>query len=174
MPHSAPGSIPASGASAWCVQWVGGVQAGAGGGLCGADCWVPLTQNDDGGHCCLVNKWSTFLKARLVCSVPGPDGIETHFDELRECVGSVGGRWVTPMVRLHPCALAHGDGHGTLSIWEGEFHCCPTVGEHSPRRCPQPPPGGNMLFLLSQEDVFIQQTQDTKNPVIYAVFSASG
>jgi len=31
-----------------------------------------------------------------------------------------------------------------------------------------------MLFLLSQEDVFIQQTQDTKNPVIYAVFSASG
>lgn len=31
-----------------------------------------------------MNKWSTFLKARLVCSVPGPDGIETHFDELRE------------------------------------------------------------------------------------------
>lgn len=45
---------------------------------------VPLFQNDNGGHCCLVNKWSTFLKARLVCSVPGPDGIETHFDELRE------------------------------------------------------------------------------------------
>lgn len=62
--------------------------------------------NDDGGHCCLVNKWSTFLKARLICSVPGADGIETHFDEL--------------------------------------------------------------------QDVFIQQTQDSKNPVIYAVFSASG
>lgn len=41
-------------------------------------------QNDDGGHCCLVNKWSTFLKARLICSVPGADGMETHFDELRE------------------------------------------------------------------------------------------
>uniref|UniRef100_A0A8C9W7U9 Semaphorin 3F n=1 Tax=Scleropages formosus TaxID=113540 RepID=A0A8C9W7U9_SCLFO len=40
--------------------------------------------NDDGGHCCLVNKWSTFLKARLICSVPGSDGVETHFDELRE------------------------------------------------------------------------------------------
>uniref|UniRef100_A0A8C7M5U3 Semaphorin 3F n=1 Tax=Oncorhynchus kisutch TaxID=8019 RepID=A0A8C7M5U3_ONCKI len=40
--------------------------------------------NDDGGHCCLVNKWSTFLKARLICSVPGADGIETHFDELRD------------------------------------------------------------------------------------------
>lgn len=48
-------------------------------------------QNDDGGHCCLVNKWSTFLKARLVCSVPGEDGIETHFDELRECLAG-GGR----------------------------------------------------------------------------------
>ncbi|XP_060691386.1 semaphorin-3F isoform X1 [Hemiscyllium ocellatum] len=62
--------------------------------------------NDDGGHCCLVNKWSTFLKARLICSVPGPDGIETHFDEL--------------------------------------------------------------------QDIFVQQTQDAKNPIIYAVFSASG
>ncbi|KAG5274243.1 hypothetical protein AALO_G00133920 [Alosa alosa] len=62
--------------------------------------------NDDGGHCCLVNKWSTFLKARLICSVPGVDGVETHFDELR--------------------------------------------------------------------DVFIQKTQDTKNPVIYGVFSVSG
>ncbi|XP_048873421.1 semaphorin-3F-like isoform X1 [Brienomyrus brachyistius] len=62
--------------------------------------------NDDGGHCCLVNKWSTFLKARLVCSVPAADGIETHFDELR--------------------------------------------------------------------DVYIQQTQDTKNPAIYGVFSVSG
>uniref|UniRef100_A0A8C2JWM0 Sema domain, immunoglobulin domain (Ig), short basic domain, secreted, (semaphorin) 3Fa n=1 Tax=Cyprinus carpio TaxID=7962 RepID=A0A8C2JWM0_CYPCA len=40
--------------------------------------------NDDGGHCCLVNKWSTFLKARLICSVTGCDGIETHFDELRK------------------------------------------------------------------------------------------
>uniref|UniRef100_A0A3P8UE79 Sema domain, immunoglobulin domain (Ig), short basic domain, secreted, (semaphorin) 3Fa n=1 Tax=Cynoglossus semilaevis TaxID=244447 RepID=A0A3P8UE79_CYNSE len=74
----------------------------------------PMTQsrigriclNDDGGHCCLVNKWSTFLKARLICSVPGTDGMETHFDELR--------------------------------------------------------------------DVYIQPTQDTRNPVIYGVFSVSG
>uniref|UniRef100_G3P8Z3 Sema domain, immunoglobulin domain (Ig), short basic domain, secreted, (semaphorin) 3Fa n=1 Tax=Gasterosteus aculeatus aculeatus TaxID=481459 RepID=G3P8Z3_GASAC len=74
----------------------------------------PMTQsrigriclNDDGGHCCLVNKWSTFLKARLICSVPGADGVETHFDELR--------------------------------------------------------------------DVYIQPTQDNKNPVIYGVFSVSG
>lgn len=41
-------------------------------------------QNDAGGQRVLVNKWSTFLKARLVCSVPGPGGAETHFDQLGE------------------------------------------------------------------------------------------
>ncbi|NWX94417.1 SEM3E protein, partial [Nothoprocta ornata] len=40
--------------------------------------------NDAGGQRVLVNKWSTFSKARLVCSVPGPGGIDTHFDELED------------------------------------------------------------------------------------------
>uniref|UniRef100_A0AAY5KF18 Sema domain-containing protein n=1 Tax=Esox lucius TaxID=8010 RepID=A0AAY5KF18_ESOLU len=40
--------------------------------------------NDAGGQRVLVNKWSTFIKARLVCSVPGPHGIDTHFDELED------------------------------------------------------------------------------------------
>uniref|UniRef100_A0A8C6YEU4 Uncharacterized protein n=1 Tax=Naja naja TaxID=35670 RepID=A0A8C6YEU4_NAJNA len=40
--------------------------------------------NDDGGQRSLLNKWTTFLKARLVCSVIGEDGVETFFDELRE------------------------------------------------------------------------------------------
>ncbi|NXC44743.1 SEM3G protein, partial [Penelope pileata] len=40
--------------------------------------------NDAGGRRVLVNKWSTFNKARLVCSVPGPGGIDTHFDELED------------------------------------------------------------------------------------------
>uniref|UniRef100_A0AAY4DSX5 Sema domain, immunoglobulin domain (Ig), short basic domain, secreted, (semaphorin) 3Gb n=1 Tax=Denticeps clupeoides TaxID=299321 RepID=A0AAY4DSX5_9TELE len=40
--------------------------------------------NDDGGQRSLVNKWTTFLKARLVCSVIGADGVETYFDELRD------------------------------------------------------------------------------------------
>lgn len=43
------------------------------------------SQNDEGGHKSLVNKWTTFLKARLVCSVMGDDGVETFFDELSEC-----------------------------------------------------------------------------------------
>uniref|UniRef100_A0A3B4TDA0 Sema domain, immunoglobulin domain (Ig), short basic domain, secreted, (semaphorin) 3Aa n=1 Tax=Seriola dumerili TaxID=41447 RepID=A0A3B4TDA0_SERDU len=45
-----------------------------------------LCKNDMGGHRSLVNKWTTFLKARLMCSVPGVNGIDTHFDELRKCV----------------------------------------------------------------------------------------
>jgi len=41
-----------------------------------------LFQNDTGGQRSLVNKWTTFLKARLVCSVMDEDGTETYFDEL--------------------------------------------------------------------------------------------
>ncbi|XP_024602044.1 semaphorin-3G isoform X4 [Neophocaena asiaeorientalis asiaeorientalis] len=40
--------------------------------------------NDAGGQRVLVSKWSTFLKARLLCSVPGPGGAETHFDQLED------------------------------------------------------------------------------------------
>ncbi|KAF3860197.1 hypothetical protein F7725_000452 [Dissostichus mawsoni] len=40
--------------------------------------------NDVGGQRVLVNKWSTFVKARLVCSVPGPHGIDTHFNQLED------------------------------------------------------------------------------------------
>lgn len=43
-----------------------------------------VCKNDIGGQRSLVNKWSTFLKARLVCSIRGSDGIETHFDELQD------------------------------------------------------------------------------------------
>ncbi|KAM6984809.1 semaphorin-3aa [Aplochiton taeniatus] len=43
-----------------------------------------LCKNDLGGHRSLINKWTTFLKARLVCSVPGVNGIDTHFDELQD------------------------------------------------------------------------------------------
>ncbi|XP_045876019.1 semaphorin-3E isoform X2 [Meles meles] len=43
-----------------------------------------LCVNDVGGQRILVNKFSTFLKARLVCSVPGMNGIDTYFDELED------------------------------------------------------------------------------------------
>ncbi|KAG2471117.1 SEM3D protein, partial [Polypterus senegalus] len=41
-----------------------------------------VCKNDVGGKRSLINRWTTFLKARLVCSVPGPNGMETYFDEL--------------------------------------------------------------------------------------------
>ncbi|KAJ6666408.1 hypothetical protein lerEdw1_000682 [Lerista edwardsae] len=41
-------------------------------------------QNDTGGQRSLVNKWTTYLKARLVCSVMDDDGTETYFDELED------------------------------------------------------------------------------------------
>ncbi|XP_062441116.1 ubiquitin carboxyl-terminal hydrolase BAP1 isoform X4 [Rhea pennata] len=40
--------------------------------------------NDAGGQRVLVNKWSTFSKARLVCAVPGPRGVDTRFDALED------------------------------------------------------------------------------------------
>ncbi|XP_062969941.1 semaphorin-3B [Cynocephalus volans] len=42
-----------------------------------------ICRNDVGGQRSLVNKWTTFLKARLVCSMPGVEG-DTHFDLLQD------------------------------------------------------------------------------------------
>ncbi|XP_061642322.1 semaphorin-3D-like isoform X2 [Phyllopteryx taeniolatus] len=43
-----------------------------------------VCKNDVGGRRSLINRWTTFLKARLVCSVPGPSGVHTHFDRLED------------------------------------------------------------------------------------------
>ncbi|XP_076864404.1 semaphorin-3D [Brachyhypopomus gauderio] len=43
-----------------------------------------VCKNDIGGKRSLINRWSTFLKARLLCSVPGPGSLDTHFDELED------------------------------------------------------------------------------------------
>lgn len=76
---------PASAASARSAGWVRAAAAGPW-GRGATPQWPPLApQNDVGGQRSLVNKWTTFLKARLVCAVPGTDGADTHFDELREC-----------------------------------------------------------------------------------------
>uniref|UniRef100_A0A7N6B2T9 Sema domain, immunoglobulin domain (Ig), short basic domain, secreted, (semaphorin) 3B n=1 Tax=Anabas testudineus TaxID=64144 RepID=A0A7N6B2T9_ANATE len=70
-----------------------------------------LCRNDMGGQRSLVNKWTTFLKTRLICSVPGADGSDTYFDELRK--------------------------------------------------------------FTVYSDVFLLQTRDRKNPLVYTVFSTS-
>ncbi|XP_052008895.1 semaphorin-3E isoform X6 [Xyrauchen texanus] len=43
-----------------------------------------VCSNDQGGQRMLVNRWSSFMKTRLICSVAGPNGIDTHFDELED------------------------------------------------------------------------------------------
>lgn len=72
-----------------CIIYFGGVFFDHAGQLHYADygfvtVYVVVFQNDVGGLRSLTNKWTTFLKARLVCSIPGPDGVDTHFDELRK------------------------------------------------------------------------------------------
>ncbi|XP_034295876.1 semaphorin-3D-like [Pantherophis guttatus] len=43
-----------------------------------------VCKNDIGGKRSLINRWTTFLKARLICSIPGLQGTETHFDQLED------------------------------------------------------------------------------------------
>lgn len=43
-----------------------------------------VCKNDVGGRRSLINRWTTFLKARLLCSVTEPSGVDTHFDELED------------------------------------------------------------------------------------------
>ncbi|XP_066499649.1 sema domain, immunoglobulin domain (Ig), short basic domain, secreted, (semaphorin) 3H [Hoplias malabaricus] len=57
-----------------------------------------VCKNDIGGQRSLVNKWSTFQKARIVCSVPGPDGIQTHFDQLQDVFIQYGKHKKNPLI----------------------------------------------------------------------------
>uniref|UniRef100_H3B8Q9 Si:dkey-49n23.1 n=1 Tax=Latimeria chalumnae TaxID=7897 RepID=H3B8Q9_LATCH len=43
-----------------------------------------VCKNDIGGKRSLIHRWTTFLKARLICSVPGPSGMDTYFDEVED------------------------------------------------------------------------------------------
>lgn len=93
-----------------------------------------------------------------MCSVPGEDGIETHFDELRE---HPAGGW-GPMAPTG--AEAAGAGTWGGSPWAGAGRALGLLAMAPSQR----------LLLLLPEDVFVQQTQDVRNPVIYAVFTSSG
>uniref|UniRef100_A0A4W5RWB9 Semaphorin-3C n=1 Tax=Hucho hucho TaxID=62062 RepID=A0A4W5RWB9_9TELE len=72
-------------------------------------------QNDIGGQRSLVNKWTTFLKARMVCSVLEEDGTETHFDELES---------VFLLETDHPKSLlVFGVFTSTSSVFKGSAVC---------------------------------------------------
>ncbi|CAB1346033.1 unnamed protein product [Coregonus sp. 'balchen'] len=63
----------------------------------------------------LVNKWTTFLKARMVCSVLEEDGTETHFDELES---------VFLLETDHPKSLlVFGVFTSTSSVFKGSAVC---------------------------------------------------
>uniref|UniRef100_A0A4W5N7Q9 Semaphorin-3C n=1 Tax=Hucho hucho TaxID=62062 RepID=A0A4W5N7Q9_9TELE len=71
--------------------------------------------NDIGGQRSLVNKWTTFLKARMVCSVLEEDGTETHFDELES---------VFLLETDHPKSLlVFGVFTSTSSVFKGSAVC---------------------------------------------------
>ncbi|XP_014009081.2 semaphorin-3C isoform X2 [Salmo salar] len=71
--------------------------------------------NDIGGQRSLVNKWTTFLKARMVCSVLEEDGTETHFDELES---------VFSLETDHPKSLlVFGVFTSTSSVFKGSAVC---------------------------------------------------
>lgn len=113
-----------------------------------------------GGQRVLVNKWSTFLKARLLCSVPGPGGAETHFNQLGKGVARAGwlwagegsvpvsrGHWWWPSVSQRMCSCC-GPAQGrawrcTLcSAWSGGLPLTPTPGPslHPPASSVEPLP----------------------------------
>ncbi|KAM9075860.1 semaphorin-3B isoform 2-T7 [Megaptera novaeangliae] len=72
-----------------------------------------ICRNDVGGQRSLVNKWTTFLKARLVCSVPGAEG-DTNFDQLQDVfLLSSRDRW-TPLLYAV---------FSTTSIFQGSAVC---------------------------------------------------
>lgn len=97
----------------------------------------------------LVNKWSTFLKARLLCSVPGPGGAETHFDQLgkdmtrargvRAGGGSEpvsGGHWRWPSVSQRTCSCC---GPTRGRAWRCTLCSAPSGGQMaSPHPHPRP------------------------------------
>lgn len=100
-------------------------------------------QNDVGGKRGLINRWSTFLKARLVCSIPGPQGTETHFDQLGECpaLPAAGSNAAPP--RLLPPAR------------------------------PRAALGCLTSTPLFAEDVFLLRTRDPQNPLVFGLFTVS-
>lgn len=105
-----------------------------------------LSQNDVGGQRVLVNKWSTFIKARLVCSVPGPHGIDTHFNQLGETHSST-------------------HAHIRIFIWSCTWLQC-IISAHI-----YTPTHTLTLSFDKTEDVFLMRTKDERNPDVYAIFS---
>uniref|UniRef100_A0A665VLX1 Semaphorin-3C n=1 Tax=Echeneis naucrates TaxID=173247 RepID=A0A665VLX1_ECHNA len=83
--------------------------------------------NDIGGQRSLVNKWTTFLKARMVCSVLEEDGTETHFDELGDVFLK---DWARPHRIRRGGGLTLTNSHVTVvSVFKGSAVCVYTMAD---------------------------------------------
>ncbi|KAG8577067.1 hypothetical protein GDO81_010053 [Engystomops pustulosus] len=146
-----------------------------------------VCKNDIGGQRSLINKWTTFLKARLVCSIPGPDGGDTYFDELQDV-------FLLP-TKDERNPVVYGIFTTTSSIFKASAVCVysmadirgvfngPYAHKESPDhkwvqydgRIPYPRPGtvyvGTVLKVISvakgiwnMEEVLLEELQIFKNP----------
>lgn len=115
-------------------------------------------QNDVGGKRSLINRWSTFLKARLVCSIPGPQGTETHFDQLGECTACLAAGSNAAPPRL------------LLPVRPREVGMASRRPACIPWTCA---PGCLISTPLFAEDVFLLRTRDPQNPLVFGLFTVS-
>ncbi|KAG9329596.1 hypothetical protein JZ751_003508 [Albula glossodonta] len=104
---------------------------------------LPPSQNDIGGQRSLVNKWTTFLKARMVCVVQEQDGTETHFDELGQY----------PEIRIgqsQDCLMECEDLQANAGF-----------------------PVTQKTFALFPESVFLLESEHPKRLLVFAVFTST-
>lgn len=95
-----------------------------------------------------------------MCSIPGPQGTETHFDQLGECTAqSAACSSTAPPPRLLP---AHPREVGMASRMPT---CIPGSGAPAPDRLTSTP--------LFAEDVFLLRSRDPQNPLVFGLFTVS-
>lgn len=95
-----------------------------------------------------------------MCSIPGPQGTETHFDQLgeRTARSAAGSNAVPPQLLLPVCPREAG-----MAWWMPA--CIPWTGA--------PAPGCLTSTPLFVEDVFLLRTRDPQNPLIFGLFTVS-
>jgi semaphorin 6 len=95
--------------------------------------------NDRGGPHKFKNRWTTFLKARLNCSVPGEFPFE--FDEIQSSSGLISGLYQLPPVGMY--AL-------DMSGWRSLRN---TMMRSSPSSAPSPPSPQQLLYAVFTTNV---------------------
>ncbi|KAG2455921.1 SEM3F protein, partial [Polypterus senegalus] len=118
----------------------------------------------------LIIHWPASVQRRGECRMAGKG-------EQGECANYV--RLVEPWNRTHLYACGTGAYSPVCTFinrgWKSEeylFRLVPGKAESGKGKCPYDPRQENVALLVG--DMFIQPTQDERNPVLYAVFSTTG